>query len=410
MPAASFHRHRSACFAILLICPTLHEVMSSNSAFQNANTAKAFSKANREFMLSLLKQLPSKSNVFFSPFSISTALAMVHLGAGAETLEEMNQVLHFGTLGNDIYSAYGTYLRYLSAAAENNTLETANRIYKSMRFTAEISFLQRCRKYFNATVESMDFAKSQMSRRKMNSWVSQQTHKKIQNLIPAGALNRQTLMVLVNAIYFKGSWNSKFKSEHTTKMEFRNGKARFMTDMMYQKGYFEICHVSGLKFDILELPYEGKSISMFILLPTDVNGLETVEKSLTETVIRNAPKCLRKKEVKVYLPKFKLESAFQLKPHLSAMGMPSAFDPIRANFSGIYKYQDVYISEVFHKAFVEVNEEGTEAAAATGVVFTYESVQIPLEFRADHPFLFFISDNVNDVILFAGRFNDPVSV
>ncbi|XP_062589283.1 serpin B6-like [Saccostrea cucullata] len=409
MLADSFHRLRSACFAILLMYSALHEVTTNEPAFQNANTAKAFTKANREFMLSLLKQLPSESNVFFSPFSISMALAMVHLGAGAETLEEMNQVLHFGRLGKDVYSVYGMYLGFLSAAAENNTVETANRIYQSMRFIAEKSFLHSSARYFNATVESLDFSKSEMSRRKINSWVSQQTENKIRNLIPAGVLNSRTLMVLVNAIYFKGIWNSKFKGELTTKMEFRNGKAKFMTDMMYQKEYFKICHVSSLKLDVLELPYEGKTMSMVILLPTEVNGLETVERSLTETVIRNALSCLRENEVNVYLPKFKLESAFQLKSHLSAMGMSSAFDSNRANFSGIYRYQDVYISEVFHKAFVEVNEEGTEAAAATGIIAMSRSIQRPLEFRADHPFLFFIRDTVNDVMLFAGRFNDPVS-
>ncbi|XP_061178772.1 serpin B6-like [Saccostrea echinata] len=409
MLGVSYHRRCAACFVFLLIYCASHKVTTTDPAFQNSDTAAAFTKANREFMLSLLKQLPSETNIFYSPFSISTALAMVHLGAGGETLKEMNQALHFGKMDN-IYSSFSTYLGFLSKATGNNTLNTANRIYQSMRFTAEESFLQSCAKYFNATVESVDFSQSEASSKKINSWVSQKTENKIQDLIPASALSSQTLMVLVNAIYFKGIWNSPFETRHTKKMEFRNGKAKYMTDMMYQKEYFNFSHVSDLKFDILELPYEGKTITMVILLPTAVDGLEAMEQSLTETVLKNALNNLSEQEVKVYLPKFKIESAFQLKSYLSALGMLSAFDPNRANFSGIYKDQDVFMSEVFHKAFVDVNEEGTEAAAATGVVITLTSIRFPPEFRADHPFLFFIRDTVNDVILFAGRFYDPVNV
>lgn len=410
MLRVSYHQQFSACLVFLLVYLASHKVTTTDPAFLNSDTAAAFTKANKEFTLSLLKQLPAESNVFYSPFSIATALAMVQLGAGAETLEEMNQALHFGTLGKDIYSAFGTYLEFLSNSTGNNTLNTANRIYQSTRFTAEETFLQSCIKYFNATVESVDFAQSEVASDKINSWVSQKTANKIQDLIPANALSIQTLMVLVNAIYFKGIWNSKFEVKDTKEMEFRNGKVKFMTDMMYQKDSFKICHVSDLNVDILELPYEGETISMLILLPTTVDGLPAVEKSLTETVLRNAMSTLRKQEVKVYLPKFKMETAFQLKSYLSALGMSSAFDQRRANFSGINRDEEVFISEVFHKAFVDVNEEGTEAAAATGVVITLTSIRIPLEFRADHPFLFFIRDTVNDVMLFAGRFNNPVGV
>ncbi|XP_061178771.1 serpin B8-like [Saccostrea echinata] len=407
MLGVSFHRRCAACFVFLLIYCASHKVTTTDPAFQNSDTATAFTKANKEFMLNLLKQLPSESNIFYSPFSISTALAMVHLGAGGETLKEMNQALHFGKLDRDIYSAFGRYLEFHSKATGNNTLNTANRIYQSTRYTAEESFLQSSAKYFSATVESVDFSQSEASSKKINSWVSQKTENKIQNLIPADALSSQTLMVLVNAIYFKGIWNSKFEAKDTKKMEFRNGKAKFITDMMYQIDRFKFCHVSDLRLDILELPYEGKTISMVILLPVAVDGLEAVERSLTETTLRNAMSTLKGQQVEVYLPKFKMESSFQLKCYLSALGMPSAFDPSRASFSGIYKDQDVFMSEVFHKAFVDLNEEGTEAAAATGVVI---SRQLSPEFRADHPFLFFIRDTVNDVILFAGRFNNPVSV
>lgn len=393
---------------IFIASSVLTKTMATSHPFENRDVAAAFTKANKAFMLSLLKQLPSESNIFYSPFSISTALAMVHLGAKSETLEEMNRALHFEKMGIDVHSAFGSYLEFLSKETGDCTLKTANKIYQSMRFKPEESFLQDCSKNFKATVEAVDFSQSEAASKKINSWVSQQTENKIQNLIPAGALNSLTFMVLVNAIYFKGNWNSQFNSKHTQVMEFRNAKEKFMTNMMYQKASFRFCHFPDQMLNALELPYQGQTLSMLILLPTVVDGLENLEKNLTESLLKNVVSSLREKKVEVFLPKFKMESTYQMKSHLSALGIPSAFDETKADFSGMDKGKDVYISEVFHKAFVEVNEEGTEAAAATGVVMMKRSIQITPEFRADHPFLFFIRDSVNDVILFAGRFYKPI--
>nr|XP_022295988.1 leukocyte elastase inhibitor-like [Crassostrea virginica]XP_022295989.1 leukocyte elastase inhibitor-like [Crassostrea virginica]XP_022295990.1 leukocyte elastase inhibitor-like [Crassostrea virginica]XP_022295992.1 leukocyte elastase inhibitor-like [Crassostrea virginica]XP_022295993.1 leukocyte elastase inhibitor-like [Crassostrea virginica] len=386
---------------------SIHGEMASNQPFQNKETAAAFSEANRVFTLKLLKHLPPESNVFYSPFSISTALAMVHLGAKADTLKEMDHVLHFSKLGKDVHSAFGSYLEFLSKETGDLSLKTANRIYQSIRFPPDESFLKECAQHFKSTAEVMDFSKSEAASSAINTWVSQQTEDRIKDLVSASSLDSMTFMILINAIYFKGDWNSKFKAEHTQKMEFRNVKGNFMTNMMYQKAAFRFGYMPDLQLNALELPYKGKRLSMLILLPMAVDGISHLEKNLSESLLIDLVSNLTEKTVEVYLPKFKMETSFQLKPQLVALGMPSAFDENKADFSGIDKKKDVYISEVFHKAFVEVNEEGTEAAAATAKI-KKRSIQITPEFRANHPFLFFIRDSVNDVTLFAGRFYQPM--
>ncbi|XP_052678571.1 serpin B3-like [Crassostrea angulata] len=382
--------------------------MATSQPFKNKETATAFGDANKAFMLSLLKELPQASNVFYSPFSISTALAMVHLGARTDTLKEMDQVLHFDKMGKETHSAFGGYLEYLSKKTGDITLKTANKIYQSMRFKPEETFMIECEKHFKTAAESLDFSKSAVASSKINSWVSQQTENKIQNLVPADALDALTFMVLINAIYFKGNWKSKFQSKNTRKMEFRNEKGNFMTDMMYQKASFRFCHLPDMQINALDIPYQGDKLSMLVLLPMAVDGLNDLEEKLSERFLNGVISHLREQKVEVHLPKFKMESTFELRPHLSALGMSSAFDENKADFSGIDNSKNVYINEVFHKAFVEVNEEGSEAAAATAVKFRTRCVQITQEFRANHPFLFFIRDSVNDVILFSGRFYQPL--
>nr|XP_034304750.1 serpin B6-like [Crassostrea gigas] len=392
---------------ILFVCVGIYTVMATGQPFRNKETATAFGDANKAFMLSLLKQLPQASNVFYSPFSISTALAMVHLGARTHTLKEMDQVLHFDKMGKDTHSAFGGYLEYLSKETGDMTLKTANKIYQSMKLKPQETFIKECEKHFKAAAESMDFSQSAVASSKINSWVSQQTENKIQNLVPANALNTHTFMVLTNAIYFKGNWKSQFQSENTQKMEFRNKNDNYMTDMMYQKASFRFCHLPDMQIKALDIPYQGDKLSMLVLLPMAVDGLNDLEKKLSEHLLNDVISNLEENNVEVYLQKFKMESTFNLRPYLSAMGMSSAFDTNIADFSGMDEGKNVYINEVFHKAFVEVNEDGSEAAAMTLVVVDLSN-HITHEFRANHPFLFFIRDSVNDVILFSGRFHQPV--
>jgi serpin B len=410
MPRYGSKPHVLPLCVCLLVSGVVTKITATSSPFNDKDLATAFTQSNQGFTLDLLRQLPSESNVFYSPFSTTSALAMVHLGAKSDTLKEMTRALHFDKMGANVHSAFGSYLDFLANETGNSTLKTANKIYQSMMFKPEELFLHECYKHFNVTVDTLDFSQSAAASNTINSWVSQQTEDKIQNLIPEDALDSRTFMVLVNAVYFKGNWNSPFNAESTRKMEFRNGKERHTTSMMYQKSYFRFCHMPDQMLSALEIPYQGRTLSMLILLPTAVDGIASLERNLTESLLQKVVSNMTEKELKVYIPKFKLESTYQMKPYLSALGMPSAFDRGKANFTGMDRSGNVFISEVYHKAFLEVNEEGTEAAAATGVVITKTSLSLlpDPEFRADHPFLFFIRDSVNDVILFAGRFYEPV--
>ena len=242
----------------------------------------------------------------------------------------------------------------------------------------------------------------------INKWVESQTNEKIKDLLPSGAINELTKMVLVDAIYFKGNWKSQFRKDLTTKMQFRSGKKPVDVDMMYQKANFKYKKNQAGQFSALELPYVGDSLSMLILLPDADDGLDRLEKSLTADVMDAMLDSMPEMKVAVWIPKFKLQCAKQLSKILSSLGMTDAFSKDKANFSKMDPSNRLFIDEVYHQAFVEVNEEGTEAAAATAVVMRKKrSVQIVPEFKADHPFLFFIRDVENGVILFAGRLLEP---
>ena len=271
--------------------------MASNRPFQNKETAAAFSEANRVFTLKLLKQLPPESNVFYSPFSISTALAMVHLGAKADTVKEMDHVLHFSKLGKGIHAAFGSYLEFLSKETGDLSLKTANRIYQSIRFPPEDSFLKECAQHFNSMAEVMDFSKSEAASSAINTWVSQQTEGSIKDLVSASSLDFRTFMILINAIYFKGDWNSKFKKQNTQKMEFKNVKGNFMTNVMHTKAAFRFRYMPDLQLNALELPYKGKRLSMLILLPFAIDGISKLEQNLSEVLLTDVVSNLTEKTV-----------------------------------------------------------------------------------------------------------------
>ncbi|XP_060063867.1 LOW QUALITY PROTEIN: leukocyte elastase inhibitor-like [Ylistrum balloti] len=245
------------------------------------------------------------------------------------------------------------------------------------------------------------------ARREINDWVSTQTAEKIQDLLPQGSLNPLTAMVLVNAIYFKGDWKTKFKV--TKDMTFHSLKGQEKTvKMMFQKATkFPLKHDDDKK--VLELPYKGNSLSMVIILPDDRDGLSALEEKLTPSALKGLMTDMPPIKVEVFLPKFKLKSGFELSEVFQQMGMKDLFDKTKADLSGIDASRMSYVSAIFHQAFVDVNEEGTEAAAATAtaVVMMKRSLpRPPLQFKADHSFMFVIEDNRSDTILFVGRFVD----
>ncbi|KFP26866.1 Heterochromatin-associated protein MENT [Colius striatus] len=407
---------------------------------------ESLSVSTNSFTLDLYKKLNETSkgqNIFFSPWSIATALAMVYLGAKGDTATQMAEVLHFNqTAGEEegssttarpsqgrpkkrkmdpehkqdenIHSGFKQLLAEFSKHRGTYLLKTANRLYEEKTYPLLPNFLQLVTSYYNAKPQAVNFkTAAEQARALINSWVGNKTERKIQDLLPAGSVNTHTVLVLVNAIYFKGNWEKKFLEKNTSEKPFRLSKTKTKpVQMMFLRDAFLILHEKTMKFKIIELPYVKNELSMFVLLPDDINdnstGLELVERQLTHEKLSEwtKPANMMKAEVDLYLPKLKLEENYDLKSTLSSMGIQSAFDPVQADFTGMSVRKDLFISKVIHKAFVEVNEEGTEAAAATGAL-VMKSKAPKVTFKADHPFLFFIRHNKSQTILFFGRLCSP---
>ncbi|XP_072880314.1 leukocyte elastase inhibitor-like isoform X2 [Hemitrygon akajei] len=369
--------------------------------------------ANIQFALDLFKHLDETDkvgNIFMSPFSISSALAMVHLGAKENTATQMAKALGFDEV-KDVHSEFQKLQVELINPKANYALKTANRLYGEKTYNFLTEFLEAAEKYYKAGLSAVDFVNAaEEVRKEINTWIEEQTAGKIKNMFPPKSLVPSTKLVLVNAIYFKGTWKDQFKKENTYSGKFKLNKNQVKdVEMMHQTTYFNYSYncKSGVK--IIELPYLQDELSMVILLPDDVNGLENLQRSFTLDCLRNwtNPKIMYITKVKVTLPKFRLEENYDLTSILSQMGMEDAFGIGKANLSGMSNSNDLSLSKVVHQSFVEVNEEGTEAAAATAVGLVGCSMGTIEEFMADHPFLFFIRHKKTQSILFYGRLNDP---
>uniref|UniRef100_A0A3P9KBW2 Leukocyte elastase inhibitor n=1 Tax=Oryzias latipes TaxID=8090 RepID=A0A3P9KBW2_ORYLA len=377
------------------------------------------SKANISFSLAMLRQLSEDhrtTNIFFSPFSISSALAMVMLGARGDTATQIAECLKTQDCQEEVHSLFQQLLEELNKPRAGFLLSVANRLYGEQSFLFLQEFLEQTSSCYNAELESVDFRnKYEEARIKINSWVEKQTQDKIKDLVGEGILTNTTTLVLVNAIYFKGTWDQQFLGIRTENAEFRlNKKDKRPVKMMRQEAKFPYVEIPEIDCQILEMPYEGKELSMLIFLPREIldesTGLERLEKLLTYDKIMEwtSPEKMPLTEVEVCLPRFKMEEKYDLKKVLTRMGMVDAFDQAKCNFSGISAAKDLYLYDAIHKAFVEVNEKGTEAAAATGVFMCNLSCNMKQQyFTADHPFLFFIRHNSSMNILFAGRFCSP---
>uniref|UniRef100_A0A3Q4AR93 Leukocyte elastase inhibitor n=1 Tax=Mola mola TaxID=94237 RepID=A0A3Q4AR93_MOLML len=377
------------------------------------------SEANTKFSLALFKRLSeddNTANIFYSPFSISSCLAMVMLGARGNTAKQMSECLQTKDCQDEVHTSFAQLLSELHKKNAPYALSVANRLYGEQSYQFLEDFLGSTKKHYKAELESVDFiGKSETARLDINNWVETQTQGKIKDLLAQGVVNESTRLVLVNAIYFKGNWDQQFKENATQDAQFKiNKNATKPVKMMRQESKFPLTHIPEVNCQILELPYNGKELSMLIFLPTEIEdnttGLELLEKQLTyENFVEwTQPDMMDKVKVKVGLPRFKMEEKCDMKKVLISMGMEEAFDMKKSNFSGMSPANNLFVSEVFHKAFVEVNEEGTEAAAATGAVMNKRALLPSNVFYADHPFLFFIRHNPSLSILFAGRYCSPV--
>ncbi|XP_062953901.1 leukocyte elastase inhibitor-like [Cynocephalus volans] len=375
------------------------------------------STANARFALDLFRALSENNparNIFISPFSISSAMAMVFLGTRGNTAAQLSKTLHFNMV-EDIHSRFQSLNADVNKRGASYILKLANRLYGEKTYAFLPEFLASTQKMYGADVAPVDFQHAPEDARKIiNQWVKAQTEGKIPELLAAGLVDNMTKLVLVNAIYFKGSWQEKFKKKDTTNAPFRvNKKETKMVEMMYQKKQFPYGYIQDLKCRVLELPYRGRELSMVILLPVDIqdesSGLKQIEEQLTLEKLREwtGPENLDVIDVTVKLPRFKLEESYTLSSDLARLGLQDLFDSRKADLSGMSAARDIFISEIVHKSFVEVNEEGTEAAAATGGIATFAMSLPEEEFIADHPFLFFIKHNPTANILFLGRFSSP---
>ncbi|XP_007522249.1 serpin B9 isoform X1 [Erinaceus europaeus] len=372
----------------------------------------ALSEANGTFAFHLLKSLcqdnPSH-NVFFSPLSISSALAMVFLGAKGNTAAQMSQALFLNTEKN-IHQSFQSLLTQVNKPGAQYLLRTANRLFgeKTCQFLS--TFKDSCLQFYHTELEQLSFAKAEESRDHINDWVSKQTEGKIQELLTKNSINAQTRLVLINAIYFKGKWNEQFDERYTEEMPFKiNQKEQRPVQMMFQEATFQLNYVKEVHAQVLELPYVDGELSMIILLPDDNVDLNSVEKHLTfeKFIAWTKPSCMRNIEIEVLLPRFKLEEDYDMESVLQHLGIVDAFHQDQANFSAMTSERQLCLSKFVHKSFVEVNEEGTEAVAASAVVVVECSLKIGPRFCADHPFLFFIRHNKANSILFCGRFCSP---
>jgi serpin B len=372
---------------------------------------QSFAGGNTAFALDLYARLKTADgNLFFSPCSISTCLAVTYAGARGDTAKQMARTLHFATNQNQLAVLFGRLQRQLDKEQPKQATELnmANGLWAQQDYPFLPAYLKVAREQYGATVRQADFrTQAESVRLEINNWASDKTKGRISNLIQPGRLDAVTRLVLVNAIYFKGTWAGEFDRHKTIPSPFQiNSTQKLEVPMMRLTANLRYAEVDGLQ--LLELPYAGNELAMVVLLPGDIEGLKSTEAQLNEASLSRWLAQAREQEIAVFLPKFKLSTQFNLAPILVSMGLKDACSP-QADFSGMDGKRDLYISAMVHKAFVEINEEGTEAAAATGVVMRSMAIMRPRPtpiFRADHPFIFLIRDISSGSILFLGRLLD----
>jgi serpin B len=374
----------------------------------------ALVEGDNAFALELYGRLRNQNgNLFFSPESISTALAMAYAGARGDTASEMAKTLHFTLPPQQLHPAMGALLSDLNAVHAGYQLSVANALWAQRGHTFLPDFLKVMNDDYGAGLNQVDFKGStDAARLTINHWVEQKTANKIQDLLQPGTIRPSTRLVLTNAIYFKGDWQTQFDKAQTKNEDFHVSPAQTKkAPLMHREAAFN--YFNGGTFQALEIPYKSNELSMIVLLPNDPGGLPALEESMSATNMQQWLHQLAPvSKVIVTMPKFKTTQQFELGGTLAAMGMPQAFTA-NANFSGMTGNRDFFISAVIHKAYVDVNEEGTEAAAATAVTMRAMAIRVPNPptpvFRADHPFVFLIRDSRSNSILFMGRMADPAN-
>ncbi|KAM5222375.1 serpin B11 isoform 1-T1 [Ctenodactylus gundi] len=390
----------------------------------------SLSTANTEFCLDVFKELNNNNvgeNIFFSPLSLLYALSMMLLGARGNSAEQIEKVLHYKKISEfskpefkdspecsqagRIHSQFGALLSQINQPDSNNSLSIANRLYGTKAMEFHQQYLNCSEKLYQARLQTVDFEETtEETRKTINAWVEKKTRGKIRNLFGKGTIDPSSVMVLVSAIYFKGQWQNKFQETETVKSPFQlSGGKSINVEMMYQTGEFKLASIQKPRMQVLELPYVNNKLTMIILLPVGTADLAKIEKQLNLRTFREwtSASNMVEREVEVHIPRFKLEIKYELNSLLESLGMRDIFSQAEADFSGMSPDKGLYLSKVIHKSYVDVNEEGTEAAAATGDSIAVKRLPSRDRFVANRPFLFFIRNSCTKMVLFAGKLASP---
>uniref|UniRef100_A0A8C3WCH6 Serpin B13 n=1 Tax=Catagonus wagneri TaxID=51154 RepID=A0A8C3WCH6_9CETA len=388
----------------------------------------SLSLANTRFGFDLFKELSQmkERNVFFSPAGITAAIGMFLLGARGATAAQLQKVLflekdtessRIKAEGKEIekteaiHHQFQRFLNEISKPTNDYGLKIANRLFGEKTYLFLQKYLDYVEKYYHASLEPVDFVNAaDESRKKINSWVESQTNEKIKDLFPDGSLSSSTKLVVLNVVYFKGQWDREFKKENTKEEEFWLNKSTSRSVlMMTQRQLFSFTVLEDLQAKILGIPYKNNDLSMFVLLPNDIDGLEKIIDEITpEKLIEwTSPGHMEERNVDLHLPRFEVEDSYDLEAVLAAMGVVDAFSEQEASYSEMFTLSGLRAQKFLHRSFAEVTEEGTEATAATGASFAVTFVPGYENFHCNHPFLFFIKHNESNSILFFGRFSSP---
>jgi len=379
----------------------------------------ALVNGNTTFGLNLYQLLKeTDGNLFYSPYSISEALAMTYAGARGEPAKQMAAALQFLRSQEKLHAAFNNLdleLAKRGKGAEGTNgegfkLKVVNALWGQNGFTFKNEYLDLLAVNYGAGMRIVDYINAaEEARQKINLWVSDQTANKIKDLLPQGSVNTLTRLVLTNAIYFNAAWAAKFDKDSTQDGQFHLLNGSTITVPMMKKFMGRFNYTEGAGYQAVELPYDGNELSMIVILPS-ADQFKTFEAALNAQQLNTILSGLKSDHVDLTLPKFKVESQFGLKEALSKLGMYDAFSSSKADFSGMDGNKDLFVTDVVHKAYVSVDENGTEAAAATGVIVGQTSMPMDIKtMTIDRPFIFLIQDKATGAVLFMGRVMNPAS-
>ncbi len=381
------------------------------SCYAQNTEIKTAEQGNSMFALELYNQLQTdKENVFFSPFSISSSLAMTYAGSAGETEAEMKEVMSYKNNTESFHGEFKSILNNFKKKGEDNVkISVAQSVWTQKGYNFETPFLATVRANYLSPVKKADFVETknrEAALKQINDWVAKQTSNKINNLLPKEALTDATKLVLISAIHFSGSWEKPFKKTSTKKLDFKLSSKK-VEKMSFMVGVSNANYFENDLVQVVEIPYKGDA-TMIIFLPKEEDGFSDLQEQFTYENYTTWTSNYTKSRTSLTIPKFKIENDFDLEKPLKKMGMKTAFGK-KADFSKMTGDEELFINKIIHKAYIEIDEDGTEAAAATAVVMDRKSTsnERPKAFRADHPFIFMIKENTTNTILFVGHFVQP---